>query len=410
MTLKQLSLGDYQDFIEQQSDYSFLQSKEMAILLEKKKMTVRPMGLIKNGQVKVAGLLYSIPMTGGLHMEINSGPVIADEAFVTEFYKEIQRFAKDNGALQLILKPYQTYQTFDSQGKASSPERKELIDQLTNLGFQFDGLQTGYPGGEPDWHYVKDLSDLHQENLIASFSKKGKPLVKKTNSFGIKIERLKRNQLDRFSKITAATSDRREYQDKPLAYYEDFFDSFGEKADFLIASINFQVYHDNLLAGKAKLEEKLAGIQADLDNNPNSRKKQNEYREISSQIDTFHVRLTEAMEWMTQYGKEDIDLAASLFIYTPAEMVYLFSGSLPEFNKFYAPVALQEYAMRKALDLKIPFYNFLGVQGIFDGSDGVLRFKQNFNGYIVRKMGTFRYYPKPLKFKVLQGIKKILGR
>ncbi|MGZ7236380.1 peptidoglycan bridge formation glycyltransferase FemA/FemB family protein, partial [Streptococcus pyogenes] len=100
MTLKQLSLGDYQDFIEQQSDYSFLQSKEMAILLEKKKMTVRPMGLIKNGQVKVAGLLYSIPMTGGLHMEINSGPVIADEAFVTEFYKEIQRFAKDNGALQ----------------------------------------------------------------------------------------------------------------------------------------------------------------------------------------------------------------------------------------------------------------------------------------------------------------------
>lgn len=410
MTLKQLSLGDYQDFIEQQSDYSFLQSKEMAILLEKKKMTVRPMGLIKNGQVKVAGLLYSIPMTGGLHMEINSGPVIADEAFVTEFYKEIQRFAKDNGALQLILKPYQTYQTFDSQGKASSPERKELIDQLTNLGFQFDGLQTGYPGGEPDWHYVKDLSDLQQENLIASFSKKGKPLVKKTNSFGIKIERLKRNQLDRFSKITAATSDRREYQDKPLAYYEDFFDSFGEKADFLIASINFQVYHDNLLAGKAKLKEKLAGIQADLDNNPNSRKKQNEYREISSQIETFHVRLTEAMEWMTQYGKEDIDLAASLFIYTPAEMVYLFSGSLPEFNKFYAPVALQEYAMRKALDLKIPFYNFLGVQGIFDGSDGVLRFKQNFNGYIVRKMGTFRYYPKPLKFKVLQGIKKILGR
>ena len=31
-------------------------------------------------------------------------------------------------------------------------------------------------------------------------------------------------------------------------------------------------------------------------------------------------------------------------------------------------------------------YNFLGITGVFDGSDGVLRFKQNFNGYIVRKM------------------------
>ena len=48
--------------------------------------------------------------------------------------------------------------------------------------------------------------------------------------------------------------------------------------------------------------------------------------------------------------------------------------------------------------------------GIFDGSDGVLRFKQNFNGYIVRKMGTFRYYPQPFKYKAIQGIKKLLGR
>lgn len=410
MTLKQLTPEEYVDFLQHQKDYSFLQTDEMANLLSKKGMTVRPMALVTDNQVKVAGLLYSMPMTGGLHMEINSGPVIADETYLTDFYKEIQNFAKKNGALQLIIKPYQTYQTFDGQGQPITPERKELIEQLTQLGFQFDGLQTGYPGGEPDWHFVKDLSNLTQDSLISSFSKKGKPLVKKTNSFGIKIQALERHELERFSKITSATSERREYQDKPLNYYEDFYDSFGDKADFLMASINFQDYHDNLLAGQASLQEKLTLIQADLDKIPNSRKKQNEHREISSQIETFEVRLAEAKNWMTKYGTEDIDLAASLFIYTPQEMVYLFSGSLTEFNKFYAPVALQEYAMRKALELNIPFYNFLGIQGVFDGTDGVLRFKQNFNGYIVRKMGTFRYYPSPLKFKLLHTIKKILGR
>ena len=410
MTLKPLSLEDYADFLLHQEGYSFLQTPEMAKLLTKKGMTVRQMAWISDDKVKVAGLLYSLPMTGGLHMEINSGPVIADQAYLTEFYKGIQDFAQKNGALQLIIKPYQTYQTFDGQGQPTSPEKTELISQLTNLGFQFDGLQTGYPGGEPDWHYVKDLSNLTQDNLLASFSKKGKPLVKKTNSFGIKIQALERHELSRFSKITAATSDRREYQDKPLDYYEDFYDSFGDKADFLMASINFQDYHENLLLGQDKLKEKLKQIQADLEKIPNSRKKQNEHREISNQIETFQVRLAEAKDWMVQYGTEDIDLAASLFIYTPQEMVYLFSGSLTEFNKFYAPVALQEYAMRKALDLRIPFYNFLGIQGIFDGSDGVLRFKQNFNGSIVRKMGTFRYYPQPLKFKLIQLIKKILGR
>ena len=410
MSLQELTLDQYQEFLDSQQGYSFLQTREMATLLTKRGMTVRPMALIKDDQVMVAGILYSLPMTGGLHMEINSGPVIANEAYLSEFYQLLQDFAKKNGALQLIIKPHQTYQTFDGQGQPSSPEKTELISQLTSLGFQFDGLQNGYPGGEPDWHYVKDLTGLTQEHLIASFSKKGKPLVKKTNSFGIQIQALKREELERFSKITAATSDRREYQDKPLSYYQDFYDSFGDKAEFLMASINFQAYHDNLLLGQTRLKEKLAQIQADLDKIPNSRKKQNEHREISSQIETFETRLTEAKDWMTTYGTEDIDLAASLFIYTPEELVYLFSGSLTEFNKFYAPVALQEYAMRKALDLKIPFYNFLGIQGIFDGSDGVLRFKQNFNGYIVRKMGTFRYYPNPLKFKFLQLIKKLLGR
>ena len=410
MSLQELTLDQYQEFLDSQQGYSFLQTREMATLLTKRGMTVRPMALIKDDQVMVAGILYSLPMTGGLHMEINSGPVIANEAYLSEFYQLLQDFAKKNGALQLIIKPHQTYQTFDGQGQPSSPEKTELISQLTSLGFQFDGLQNGYPGGEPDWHYVKDLTGLTQEHLIASFSKKGKPLVKKTNSFGIQIQALKREELERFSKITAATSDRREYQDKPLSYYQDFYDSFGDKAEFLMASINFQAYHDNLLLGQTRLKEKLAQIQADLDKIPNSRKKQNEHREISSQIETFETRLSEAKDWITTYGTEDIDLAASLFIYTPEELVYLFSGSLTEFNKFYAPVALQEYAMRKALDLKIPFYNFLGIQGIFDGSDGVLRFKQNFNGYIVRKMGTFRYYPNPLKFKFLQLIKKLLGR
>ena len=120
--------------------------------------------------------------------------------------------------------------------------------------------------------------------------------------------------------------------------------------------------------------------------------------------------MEEAKAFIDKYGEEDVVLAGSLFIYTPQEVVYLFSGSYTEFNKFYAPVVLQEHVMTKAIEKGIPFYTFLGIQGIFDGSDGVLRFKQNFKGYIVRKMGTFRYYPKPMKYKMIKGIKRLLRR
>ena len=281
---------------------------------------------------------------------------------------------------------------------------------MTNLGYSFDGLQTGYPGGEPDWHYVKDLSGITEKDLIKSFSKKGKPLVKKAKTFGIKLKKLKRDELSVFKEITSATSDRREYSDKSLDYYQDFYDAFGDNADFMVATLNFQDYLEHLEKDQAKLGARIVKLQADLEANPKSEKKQNQLRELSSQFETFDVRKGEATAFIDKYGQEDIVLAGSLFVYTPQEAVYLFSGSYPEFNKFYAPALLQEYVMTQAIKRDISFYNFLGIMGIFDGSDGVLRFKQNFNGYIVRKMGTFRYYPQPFKYKAIQGIKKLLGR
>lgn len=86
---------------------------------------------------------------------------------------------------------------------------------------------------------------------------------------------------------------------------------------------------------------------------------------MQHQFDTFTDRISEAQEFINQYGNKDIILAGSLFIYTPQEAIYLFSGSYPEFNKFYAPVALQEHVMLEAIKRGITFYNFLGITGEF---------------------------------------------
>jgi len=349
-------------------------------------------------------------MTGGLHMEINSGPASTDTAYLAEFYRELQAYAKENGALELIVKPYDTYQTFDSHGEPNDDEKPELITCLTELGYHFDGLQTGYPGGEPDWHYVKDLTGLTPETLRKSFSKKGRPLANKTNSFGIKVRRLERDELHIFKEITASTSERREYVDKPLDYYEAFYDSFGDKCEFMIATINFQDYLKNLQSSHETIASELAVLNQRIADGVNSAKVNKQKAQLDKQIATFDVRIKEAKELIEKHGSEDVVLAGSLFIYTPQEAVYLFSGSYTEFNKFYAPVALQEHVMTESLNRGIHFYTFLGIQGIFDGSDGVLRFKQNFNGYIVRKMGTFRYYPRPMLHKVIAVIKKVLRR
>lgn len=49
--------------------------------------------------------------------------------------------------------------------------RKSIIQGLTDLGYQFDGLTTGYPGGEPDWLYYKDLTELTERVCLKVLAK-----------------------------------------------------------------------------------------------------------------------------------------------------------------------------------------------------------------------------------------------
>ena len=392
-------------------DYkSFMQSVEMAELLEKRGYQVTYLGLKEDGELQVAGVLFSIPMAGGLHMEINSGPASRNQNYLKSFYKELQAYAKANGAIELLVKPFDTYQHFDTNGEPTDEEKKNLIEDFVSLGYQHDGLLTGYPGGEPDWHYVKDLTDLDEKSLLKTFRKKGRPLVKKAKTFGITLRKLDRSELPLFKEITSATSNRRDYVDKSLEYYQDFYDSFGDSCEFMIASLNFQDYLKHLEADQAKLNQKIDKLKAAIENNNTSEKKQNQLRELSSQSATFDTRIEEAKVFIKKYGSENVILAGSLFVYTKQEAVYLFSGSYTEFNKFYAPALLQEHVMLEAIKRGIATYNLLGITGEFDGSDGVLRFKQNYNGYITRKMGTFRYYPHPLKYKLIHNLKKLLRR
>lgn len=410
MTLTVLTKEDFRIYSESIISRSFLQSTQMGELLEKRGATVTYLALKHTETIKVAAMVYSLPMTGGLHMEINSGPIYSDATYLKEFYKNLQVYAKQHGVLELIVKPYDTFQSFDSNGNPVTEEQQEIIHCLTNLGYYHDGLQTGYPGGEPDWLYVKNLEGITEENLIQSFSKKGKPLVKKAGSFGIQLRRLKRDELSIFKDITATTSKRREYSDKSLEYYEHFYDAFGDRAEFMVATLNFQDYLSQLEKNQENLYKKIADFDEALRKSPDSAQKKKEHKELLHQFETFEVRKAEARKLIVKYGEQKVVLAGSLFIYMPQESTYLFSGSYTEFNKFYAPALLQEHVMLESIKRGIPLYNFLGIQGVFDGSDGVLRFKQNFNGYIVRKAGTFRYYPSPLKYRIICLIKRMLGR
>ena len=390
MTFKIISREDFYQHSLTTSNHSFLQSIEMADLLQKRGATIQYIGWKEQGTLAISAILYSLPMTGGLHYEINSGPIVTDARYLPDFYEALQDYVKENGGIEFLLKPYDHYQVFDSNGNPTEKEQEQLLHSLLDLGYQFDGLQVGYPGGEPVWHYLKDLTDYDAKSLLKSFNKNCSRNITTALNYDISIRNISRDEIPQFKKIIEETGKRQGFEDKSLDYYYDLYDTFGDDAEFLIAEINTT---DAL----AYLDQKISLL------NPSS-------KQYEQQLQKLEKQKTIVRETLADETAETIPLACALIIYNPSEVTYLFGGSYTKYQKFSAAFLIQYHAMKRALEKGITLYNFLGIQGIFDGSDGVLRFKQNFNGYIVRKMGTFRYYPNPLKFKVLSLIKRILGR
>ena len=390
MTFNIISREDFYQHSLITSNHSFLQSIEMADLLEKRGATIQYIGWEEQGTLAISAILYSLPMTGGLHYEINSGPIVTDARHLPDFYKALQDYVKENGGIEFILKPYDHYQTFDSNGNPTEEEQKQLLHPLLDLGYQFDGLQVGYPGGEPVWHYLKDLTDFDAKSLLKSFNKNCSRNITTALNYDISIRNISRDEIPQFKQIIEETGKRQGFEDKSLDYYYDLYDTFGKNAEFLIAEINTA---DAL----AYLDQKISLL------NPSS-------KQYEQQLQKLEKQKTLVRETLADETAETVPLACALIIYNPSEVTYLFGGSYTKYQKFSAAFLIQYHAMKRALEKEITLYNFLGIQGIFEGSDGVLRFKQNFNGYIVRKMGTFRYYPNPLKFKALSLIKRLLGR
>lgn len=390
MTFNIISREEFYQHSLTTSNHSFLQSIEMADLLQKRGATIQYIGWKEQGTLAISAILYSLPMTGGLHYEINSGPIVTDARYLPDFYEALQDYVKENGGIEFLLKPYDHYQVFDSNGNPTEEEQKQLLHSLLDLGYQFDGLQVGYPGGEPVWHYLKDLTDYDAKSLLKSFNKNCSRNITTALNYDISIRNISRDEIPQFKKIIEETGKRQGFEDKSLDYYYDLYDTFKDNAEFLIAEINTT---DAL----AYLDQKISLL------NPSS-------KQYEQQLQKLEKQKTIVRETLADETAETVPLACALIIYNPSEVTYLFGGSYTKYQKFSAAFLIQYHAMKRALEKGITLYNFLGIQGIFDGSDGVLRFKQNFNGYIVRKMGTFRYYPNPLKFKVLSLIKRILGR
>lgn len=227
-----------------------------------------------------------------------------------------------------------------------------------------------------------------EKDLLKSFNSNARRKIKKARDLDIKVRPLRRDEIEDFKVLTLETSKRQGFGDKSLAYYQTFYDEFKENSEFLVSEIN-------LKESIEKLENLIAGM------DPNGKNNKQRIKSLQKEVDMLK-------EFRAESDRDVIPLANMILIYLKDQAIYFLGGSLTKYQKLPGAFKLQFEAMKRICQRNIPLYNFFGIDGVFDGSDGVLRFKQNFNGYIIRKAGGVSYYPDPEKYEKLQKEKEMM--
>lgn len=400
----ELTREEFDQFSSNHDQGNYLQSLAMADLLEKRGWDVHLVGIKSKNTVVAGTLLSSMSIKVGRYFSILGGPLLDynNNYLLTLFFESLKEYIKKNKGLYLNISPNIVYKYCDDRG-ACLLEKNVLVHQsLLSYGFIHNGFTHTYANENPRVVYVKDLTNLTEQNLIKSYNSSTRTKVNKTKKSNIKIRELTREELPLFEQIMIHTATRQSFNDKGLNYYKHLYDSFGDKAHFMVAEIDFFQY---IQENQSKLEK----LQQKLKNYSDKEDKLKQYENVQREILALKKKIIETQEFLTTKESEQA-LAVGLFIDMPQETLFLFGGMYNKYKNFLSPsYYLQHVMMEQSIFKGIERYNFYGIEGIYDGSDGVLNFKKGFEGIVEEKVGTYTLVTSPIKYNMYCALKKIIG-
>lgn len=418
MEFRELSKQEFDGFVKNHPQSNFLQTSAQAAVISERSWNAALVGLVENGQVVAAAVLSWTHIHTGELFKIDGGMLIDynNAELVKAFLDGTIAFAKKHNGVFLEVMPNKVHRKFNDEGELLEAPDESVTDVMVSLGGTHVKPTRGMTvTTAPYWQYTKDLTPILESEdpekaLLDSFAKDGKYYTKKVNQFGITTRRLGREDLPAFKDLTQSTADRLHYHDKELSYYEKVFDIFGDDAYFVFSELDFQDYIDAQREKSDDLQKQLDDLDARIAEKPNYKKLKRQRNEFADQQVQHEKRIEDAQAMMEQAGQRKVVLSGALFLASDVEMMYLYSGTYEEYKKYYGPYAVQNYAFKVAIDRKIPRYNFYGISGVLDGSDGVLGFKQGFNGQIEEKVGSYIFPVNKSKYAFYRFAKKVLGR
>ena len=424
MEIKKINEKEYSNYVKKTKNSNFFQSPEWAIFKSKSEWNMDLIGMYEDKKlVGVSSLLSrNIPV-------LKKKMYYAPRGFITDYSNfdrlkeitiELKKYLKENNGLFLKINPYVEYQKRDRDGNPVGEKNDELVSFLKKNGYHHYGFYINVDEKkdlEPRWVSSLTIEGKTIEQILNDFRKTARWRLNKSEKNCISLKEATKEDLKEFKKIMVHTSERRDFEDRPLKYYESMYEELKKKnmIRVLLAEINFaelsSISNDEISRLKIRIEE--------IKNNP---KKQGQVNEFNKQIEAAEKKVKELNEFIEKYGDKKI-ISAGLYIAYGDQIIYLFGGSYKEFMEFGAQYLMQYEMIKYALANNYKQLNFYGIDGNFDEKSpgyGLFDFKRGLGADVVELIGEFdlvenkalyKMYNEMFKgYKLLKKVKRNIKR
>lgn len=408
MKFQEITEKEYKDFWGSHPLKTFLSAPEISKLRKSSNWNTYYVGVKEDKNIIAATMLlshkrhfnrYEFYSPRGFLLDFNN------EKLLDFFTIEVKKYVKEKKGYILRIDPYVIFKQRDIDGNIveGGKDNSKVVEHLLKLGYkrvkEEDMEQVG-------WMFSLDLEGKNEDEILKEMKPNTRNTIRKAEKFGITVNEISYDELDRFQSIMEETSKRKGFSNRKLSYYQDMYKLFSDKKEvkFFITELNLRNYINGLEKEKNEKIEKKNSL-SDAKYNDGAKKN------LDNEINSIDKRIEESEEIIKNVGKDIITLSGSMFMLIKPEIIYLSSGNYEEYMKFNSQYLIQWELIKYGIENGFKKHNFYGIPANINTHPkdyGIYEFKRGFNGYVEELIGEYEL-PISWHYKLFKLIHKLKG-
>ncbi len=406
MKFQEITEKEYQKFWENHPLKTFLSAPEISKLREKSGWITYFVGVKENKKIIAATMLLAHKRHFGKYEFYSPRGYLMDfknKELLTFFTKELKQYIKDKKGYVLRIDPYVIYKQRDIDGNIveGGEDNSDVVNNLLKLGYKKIAEENMEQVG---WMFSLNLEGKTIEQIYKEMKPNTRNTIRKAEKFGITVNEISYDELDRFQSIMEETGARKGFHIRNLSYFQEMYKLFHDKNEikYFITELDLKAYIERLTREKSEKEEKLSSLS---DAKYNDGQKKN----LNNEIASINKRIAESNKIRKDTGKDVITLSGSMFMLIQPEVIYLSSGNYEEYMNFNSQYLIQWELIKYGIENGFKKHNFYGIPAHINEHPkdyGIYEFKRGFNGYVEELIGEFAL-PITWHYKLFDIIHKI---